>query len=153
MFDCLRLALMQSVLVFTPTSEILSKTQSIRLDNMPLFRWQARPWYRPEVTGLGYYKDKFLVFIGWHSEMPGPQWVPCIPASWFFALDSPYFLNSLKSSGYRLEEMVCGFGFYERNLFYWLAVYLSGSFKVRKWCVLLDFFLSSYNLILCRRMS
>ena len=58
--------------------------QSVRLDKMILlFRWQARPWYKPERTGLGYYKDKFLVFIGWHSEMPGPQWVPYIPASWF----------------------------------------------------------------------
>jgi len=47
-------------------------------------KWQARPWYKPERTGLGCYKDKFLVFIGWHSEMPGPH---------------------LRSSGYRLEEM------------------------------------------------
>ncbi|KAF8804023.1 hypothetical protein BYT27DRAFT_7340340 [Phlegmacium glaucopus] len=47
-------------------------------------KWQARPWYKPESTGLGYYRDKFLVFIGWHTEMPGPH---------------------LRSAGYRLEEM------------------------------------------------
>lgn len=47
-------------------------------------KWQTRPWYKPEATGLRYYKDKFLVFIGWHTEMPGPH---------------------LKSTGYRLEEM------------------------------------------------
>jgi hypothetical protein len=33
----------------------------------------------------------------------------------FFAQD--LLLNSLKSSGYRLEEMVCGFVFYEYNFF------------------------------------
>ena len=65
---------MELVLVFIRTSEILFKIQSVRLDKIILLiRWQARPWYRPERTGLGYYTDKFLVFIGWHSEMPGPQ--------------------------------------------------------------------------------
>jgi hypothetical protein len=64
---------MERVLVFTRTSEIL-QIQSVQLDKIILLiRWQARPWYRLEKTGLGYYKDKFLVFIGWHSEMPGPQ--------------------------------------------------------------------------------
>ncbi|KIJ98542.1 hypothetical protein K443DRAFT_680660 [Laccaria amethystina LaAM-08-1] len=47
-------------------------------------KWQYRPWYKPESTGLSYLQNKFLVAVGWHSEMPGPH---------------------LKSSGYRLEEM------------------------------------------------
>lgn len=47
-------------------------------------KWLARPWYKPEATGLGYYRDQFLVFLGWHSEMPGAH---------------------LKSSGYLLEEL------------------------------------------------
>jgi len=47
-------------------------------------KWHVRPWYKPEKTGVGYYMDKFLVFIGYHSEMPGPH---------------------LRSSGYRLEEL------------------------------------------------
>ena len=50
------------------------RIQSVRLDKIiHFFRWQARPWYKPERTGLGYFRDRFLVFIGWHSEMPGPQ--------------------------------------------------------------------------------
>ncbi|CAA7271254.1 unnamed protein product [Cyclocybe aegerita] len=47
-------------------------------------KWTARPWYRPESSGLGYLKDRLLVSLGWYTEMPGPH---------------------LKSAGYRLEEM------------------------------------------------
>ncbi|RDB21931.1 Mycophenolic acid synthesis protein B [Hypsizygus marmoreus] len=47
-------------------------------------RWQVKPWYKPESTGLGYWKDWLLVKVGVHTEMPGPH---------------------LKSGGYRLEEM------------------------------------------------
>lgn len=47
-------------------------------------RFAAKPWYRPEATGLGYYRDQLLVAIGYFSEMPGPH---------------------LKSAGYRLEEL------------------------------------------------
>ncbi|KAF8151753.1 hypothetical protein B0H34DRAFT_139014 [Crassisporium funariophilum] len=47
-------------------------------------KWAARPWYMPEATGLGYYRNQLLVAVGWYSEMPGPH---------------------LKSTGYRIEEL------------------------------------------------
>ncbi|CAA7271256.1 unnamed protein product [Cyclocybe aegerita] len=47
-------------------------------------KFAARPWYRPQPTGLGYLRDKLLVAAGWFTEMPGPH---------------------LKSEGYRLEEL------------------------------------------------
>ncbi|KAF9524231.1 hypothetical protein CPB83DRAFT_898089 [Crepidotus variabilis] len=47
-------------------------------------KWTAKPWYKPESTGLGYYRDKLLVSIGFYNEMPGAH---------------------LKSDGYRLEEV------------------------------------------------
>ncbi|KAF9524241.1 hypothetical protein CPB83DRAFT_861677 [Crepidotus variabilis] len=47
-------------------------------------KWPARPWYRAEATGLGYLRDKFLVAMGWFTEMPSPN---------------------LKSGGYRIEEL------------------------------------------------
>ncbi|PPQ67784.1 hypothetical protein CVT25_009088 [Psilocybe cyanescens] len=48
-------------------------------------KWASRPWYRPEpTTPFGLWKEKILVKFGWYSEFPG---------------------TSLKSAGYRLEEM------------------------------------------------
>ncbi|PPR04673.1 hypothetical protein CVT24_011890 [Panaeolus cyanescens] len=47
-------------------------------------KFAARPWYREQRAGAGYYWDRLLVASGWHDEMPGPH---------------------LKSSGYRIEEL------------------------------------------------
>ncbi|EDQ98946.1 uncharacterized protein LACBIDRAFT_318452 [Laccaria bicolor S238N-H82] len=67
-----------------PVKIDLPKPTGERCPKLHPNKWQYRPWYRPESTGLGYLQNKFLVAIGWYSEMPGPH---------------------LKSSGYRLEEM------------------------------------------------
>ena len=104
---------MELVLVFTPTSEILFKLKVYNFDKIILlFRWVARPWYKPERTGLGYYKDKFLVFLGWHSEMPGPQWIPTL----LLILHRIYFLIAWEALDIVLKNW-SGFVFHEYNFF------------------------------------
>ena len=120
--------------------------QSIRLDKIILlFRWQVRPWYRPERTGLGYYMDKFLVFIGWHSEMPGPQWVPYTPASWL--LHRIHFLVAWEALDIVLRKWSVDMYFTGITLLTNCLI-VSGSLEVRRWCVVV-FLISGSSLSTC----
>ncbi|KAJ8456283.1 hypothetical protein ONZ45_g18784 [Pleurotus djamor] len=47
-------------------------------------RYAARPWYRPQRTGLGSLLDKLLVVVGFHDDLPQPKY---------------------RSEGYRIEEI------------------------------------------------
>ncbi|KAK0213290.1 hypothetical protein DFS33DRAFT_1394317 [Desarmillaria ectypa] len=48
-------------------------------------RWQPKPWYKPQATGLwGSLKDRLAVLIGFYDEMPGKKY---------------------KTDGYALEEI------------------------------------------------
>jgi len=47
-------------------------------------KWQSRPWYKPQSTGLGYLWNRLAMWTGFYTEMPSLR---------------------LKSNGYRLEEM------------------------------------------------
>lgn len=68
------------------------------------FSWVRNPWYKPQSSGFGYIRDRLAVFAGFYTEMPGPQYVMslCFPE----LIGLLIILRSLKSSGYRLEELV-----------------------------------------------
>lgn len=70
-------------------------------------RWQSKPWYKPQSSGLGYLKNRLAVLFGFYTEMPGPQCVKPIEIVGTVSILTS-FLRSLKSEGYRLEEMVRG---------------------------------------------
>lgn len=68
-----------------------------------LCSWQRPSWYRAQSSGLGYIRDWLSVLVGYYSEMPGLQY------ELFLLWYSSFYwscLRSLRSHGYRLEELV-----------------------------------------------
>jgi len=70
------------------------------------YSFASKPWYRAESTGLGYYWNKFLISTGFYTDMPGPPYVSFFILHSLISSDSIDPSDSLKSAGYRLEEMV-----------------------------------------------
>ncbi|PFH48519.1 hypothetical protein AMATHDRAFT_5718 [Amanita thiersii Skay4041] len=48
----------------------VSKGESVRMHPN---HFTAKPWYKPESSGLGYLLDRLTVLFGLHTEMPGPH--------------------------------------------------------------------------------
>ena len=131
------------LLVFTPTSEIIFKFKTYDLIRSSYF---SDGKLGPGTSLRGLVSD--IMWISSSSSSDGI--VKCLDLSeypvsrsldLFFSQD----FNSLRSSGYRLEEMVCGFVFHEYTSFsddYFLFYITAGSLEVRKWCVFVFLVLS-----------
>ena len=59
----------------SPPSESVSRPWAPSpSDSNIFFRYMYRPWYKPEpTTAFGTLREKLLVKLGMHVEMPGPQ--------------------------------------------------------------------------------